>query len=135
MVRAGPASTVRRWIMDHVSSECVLALSKVERSANREIEQDDVRAGKSRWERGECRGRNNRICFSWNDGRHDVPYCNYRHVCTVIFRFVVQLIRNFKINAIPYAVITDSGIGRQYLCTRAKFKTHFVCTLRHRTER
>ena len=67
---------------DHMSSECALAPSKVERSSSREVTRDDSRANKSRWERGERRGRSNRICFSWNDGRCAVPYCEYRHVCT-----------------------------------------------------
>ena len=66
---------------DHLSSECALAPVKVDRAPSRDSTRDDAQTSRSREERGERRGRGNRVCFSWNDGRCAVPYCEYRHIC------------------------------------------------------
>ena len=66
---------------DHLSSECALAPVKVDWASSRDSARDDAQTSRSRGERGERRGRGNRICFSWNDGRCAIPYCEYRHIC------------------------------------------------------
>ena len=66
---------------DHSSNECALASTKAGRASGGESSPDDIRGGRSRWERGDRKGRSSKICFSWNDGRCAVPYCDYRHIC------------------------------------------------------
>ena len=58
---------------DHLSGDCALApVTQPSPTQGR---------GRNRLERGDRRGRSNKICYSWNDGRCAVPYCDYRHVC------------------------------------------------------
>ena len=60
---------------DHASSDCALAPAPRQRQSGRDYE----RGPRHQFDRGE---RNERICYSWNDGRCAMPYCRYRHVCT-----------------------------------------------------